>query len=110
MANYIKLTKQEILEKDFEVEYKGYKVEDVDAFLDMISEDYKLFAENEAKKDRKIQELEIAYNQLQEEHTNVLAALKLTKQQQEELAKQGLSSSALVKRISMLEKANSEKD
>ncbi|ARU92013.1 DivIVA domain-containing protein [Spiroplasma clarkii] len=43
MAGYIRYTSKHILEEDFEIEYKGYKCEEVDNFLDGIAEDYKLF-------------------------------------------------------------------
>ncbi|WP_339034636.1 DivIVA domain-containing protein [Spiroplasma endosymbiont of Cantharis rufa] len=104
MADFIKLTKQEILDKDFEVEYKGYKVEEVDAFLDMIAEDYKFFEEKNIKKEKEITTLKENINRLSNELTETLATLKLSESQMEALARAGLNSSDLIKRISNLEK------
>ncbi|QBQ07509.1 cell cycle protein GpsB [Spiroplasma gladiatoris] len=111
MANInAKLSKKEILEKEFEVEYKGYKVEEVDAFLDIVSEDYKYYEDMEIKKDKIIMDLSKKLDDLTEELNQTMATLKLTEQQQEELARKGLNSSALIKRISALEKTNFNKD
>ncbi|WP_342275642.1 DivIVA domain-containing protein [Spiroplasma endosymbiont of Cantharis lateralis] len=104
MADFIKLTKQEIIDKDFEVEYKGYKVEEVDAFLDMIAEDYKFFEEKNIKKEKEIATLKENINRLSNELTETLATLKLSESQMEALARAGLNSSDLIKRISNLEK------
>ncbi|WP_338985443.1 DivIVA domain-containing protein [Spiroplasma endosymbiont of Diplazon laetatorius] len=104
MADYIKLSKQDILDKDFEVEYKGYKVEEVDSFLDMIAEDYKIFTDREIKKDEKIALLEEEVKRVTNDLNQTLANLKLTETQIEELARKGLNSSDLIKRISNLEK------
>ncbi|WP_342258491.1 DivIVA domain-containing protein [Spiroplasma endosymbiont of Dioctria linearis] len=104
MADFIKLTKQEIIDKDFEVEYKGYKVEEVDAFLDMIAEDYKFFEEKDIKKQKEIATLKENINRLSNELTETLATLKLSESQMEALARAGLNSSDLIKRISNLEK------
>ncbi|ALD66178.1 DivIVA domain-containing protein [Spiroplasma cantharicola] len=104
MADFIKLTKQEIIDKDFEVEYKGYKVEEVDAFLDMIAEDYKFFEEKNIKKEKEIATLKENINRLSSELTETLATLKLSESQMEALARAGLNSSDLIKRISNLEK------
>jgi cell division initiation protein len=57
--NYANLNEKDVLEKQFTVEFKGYKVEEVDQFLDRIVEDYSYF-ENEIVK--KGNELEKALN------------------------------------------------
>ncbi|AGR41963.1 DivIVA domain-containing protein [Spiroplasma diminutum] len=104
MADYIKLTKQDIINKDFEVEFKGYKVEEVDSFLDIIAEDYKVFTEREIKREEKITALEENVNRLSNELTQTLATLKLSESQMDALARAGLNSSDLIKRIANLEK------
>ena len=38
--NKITLTPQEILEKDFKIDTRGYRLKEVDEFLDMINSDY----------------------------------------------------------------------
>ena len=41
--NKITLTPQEILEKDFKIDTRGYRLKEVDEFLDMIISDYEQF-------------------------------------------------------------------
>ena len=41
--NKISLTPQEILEKDFKIDTRGYRLKEVDQFLDVIISDYELF-------------------------------------------------------------------
>ena len=41
--NKITLTPQEILEKDFKIDTRGYRLKEVDEFLDMIISDYEKF-------------------------------------------------------------------
>lgn len=40
LANRLKLTTKEILEKEFKIGFRGYKQEEVDKFLDLIIKDY----------------------------------------------------------------------
>ena len=42
-AMKMKLTAQQIVEKDFKKSMKGYNVDEVDTFLNMIIEDYEIF-------------------------------------------------------------------
>ena len=41
--NKISLTPQEILEKDFKIDTRGYRLKEVDQFLDVIISDYEQF-------------------------------------------------------------------
>ncbi|WP_335869666.1 cell division regulator GpsB [Bacillus sp. 2205SS5-2] len=43
LADRVKLTAKDILEKDFKSGMRGYKQEDVDKFLDLIIKDYETF-------------------------------------------------------------------
>ncbi|MER1985380.1 MAG: cell division regulator GpsB [Solibacillus sp.] len=52
MTMDIKLTSDYILEKDFKKSMKGYNIDEVDQFLDMIREDYDTFAEKIAQLER----------------------------------------------------------
>lgn len=104
MANFNKLTKENVVEKEFEIEYKGYKVEEVDSFLDIISEDYKYFIEKDNERTNIITKLKEEINRLVEENKSILANLELNEKQLEKLSRAGLSSSAIIKRIAALEK------
>lgn len=91
MADKIKLTAKDILEKDFKTAMRGYKPEDVDKFLDLIIKDYESFH----------QEIE----ELQQEN------LRLKRQVEESFKKQptpppptGTTNFDILKRLSNLEK------
>jgi DivIVA domain-containing protein len=43
LADKVKLSAKEILEKEFKTGVRGYKQEDVDKFLDMVIKDYETF-------------------------------------------------------------------
>ncbi|AKX34432.1 DivIVA domain-containing protein [Spiroplasma litorale] len=101
---YLKLSKVDIYEKDFEVEYKGYKVEEVDSFLDIVYEDYKYFEESEGKYLKKLKELEDKNKKLIKEIEEKGALLKHSEEELEKLTRSGVNNSAIIKRISNLEK------
>ena len=65
----LNLTPQEILDKEFKVDFKGYDPSDVDGFIDLILEDYQIAEEN-------IQELLDLIANLQEQ-INVLTEEKV---------------------------------
>ncbi|ASP28541.1 hypothetical protein SCORR_v1c07690 [Spiroplasma corruscae] len=106
---YLKLSKTDILEKDFEVEYKGYKVEEVDSFLDMVLEDYKYFEEVEPRFSAKIKELEQKNMKLIKELEEKVSLLRNTEEQLEKLTRSGVNNSSIIKRLSNLEKENYNK-
>lgn len=43
MANKLNLDIQTILDKQFNVDFKGYSATEVDSFLDLVLEDYEIF-------------------------------------------------------------------
>ncbi len=50
------LTAQHILEKEFRVDTKGYRMTEVDVFLDAVYEDYKFFSDKIAKLEAELSE------------------------------------------------------
>ncbi|MGE6629587.1 cell division regulator GpsB [Bacillus sp. NPDC077027] len=91
LADKVKLSAKEILEKEFKTGVRGYKQEEVDKFLDMVIKDYETFH----------QEIE----KLQQEN------LHLTKQLEEAVeagkrqpAQSNTTNSDILKRLSNLEK------
>ncbi len=89
LADKVKLTAKDILEKEFKTAMRGYKPEDVDKFLDLIIKDYETFH----------QEIE----ELQQENMRL-------RKQVEEAAKRPTTQTAgttnfdILKRLSNLEK------
>lgn len=59
----LNLTVEEILNKEFKVDFKGYSAAEVDAFLDLVLDDYQIVEENVAELLSKIETLE---NELKE--------------------------------------------
>lgn len=93
------LTVEEILDKQFNVDFKGYSASEVDGFLDVVLEDYQIFEEN-------IEELTKQIDSLKEE----IESLKAEKRELESKQRvidlsntTSYSSVDLLKRISRLE-------
>lgn len=63
MAKDMNLTAQEIYEKEFHVDLKGYAPAEVDEFLDMVIEDYQEY-------DEKVEELGAAVTRYEEKSKN----------------------------------------
>ena len=53
----VNLTVEEILDKQFNVDFKRYSASEVDAFLDIILEDYQIYEENLDELKSEIQKL-----------------------------------------------------
>ena len=58
MAGKVNLDIQTILDKEFEIDFKGSSSDDVDSFLDLVMEDYQTYQEITAELNQKIAELE----------------------------------------------------
>ncbi len=89
LADKMKLTAKEILEKEFKSGFRGYKQEEVDKFLDLIIKDYET--------------LHQTLDELQQEN------LRLKKQVEENTRRQpvqpaGTTNFDILKRLSNLEK------
>lgn len=98
----IYLTPQEILNKDFKIDAKGYRPQEVDKFLDMVIRDYTEFANiiRKLQSDNKI---------LAEDNEKIKTEYRKLKNMVESASEQtGLTSNYnnvdLLKRISNLEK------
>ena len=95
------LTPQEILEKEFKVDARGYRPQEVDNFLDIIIKDYAEFK-------RIVRGYEKEYQRLSSENANLKAQLRQlqteleTKESDEDNG--AVSNVDLLRRISQLEK------
>ena len=97
----LNLTQDDILEKEFKIDTRGYRLKEVDQFLDLIIEDYGTFIniikKQEMEKDRLTEEVIRLKKQLRDASVNV------------EIAKasgnnQTVNNVDILKRISNLEK------
>ena len=106
MAKDMNLTAQEIYEKEFHVDLKGYAPAEVDEFLDMVIEDYQ-------KYDEKVEELGAAVTRYEETIKELQQQLFALQSENENLNEKvnsdfvnGSSNTVdILKRIARLEKA-----
>jgi DivIVA domain-containing protein len=92
------LTAREILEKDFKIDARGYRPQEVDQFLDMIIKDYVEFETTTKKMMNEIKRLEDENSKLKSENRNLKASLDIAG------SNKGVTNVDLLKRISDLEK------
>lgn len=104
MAKKIQLSPKKILNKQFQIDFKGYSATEVDYFLDTVVEDYETFADmlNESydqieNLQKENEALKMKLNNLEREH--------LIQQDNMKSMEESLSANVdLLKRISNLEK------
>ena len=92
------LTAREILEKDFKIDARGYRPQEVDQFLDMIIKDYVDFETTTKRLVTEIKALESENAKLKAENRNLKASLDIAG------SNKGVTNVDLLKRISDLEK------
>ncbi len=95
------LTSQHVLEKEFRIDTKGYRMSEVDVFLDAVYEDYNLYEEKISKLVRTLNEERARNLALEEEVSRLKTRVELAKGDQ---AKTQNSSVDMLKRLSELEK------
>ena len=94
------LTPQDILEKEFKVDARGYRAQEVDKFLDMIIKDYTEY-------NKMIKSLNREINTLTEENNRLSSELRKLKELEsvaESDSRRSVNNVDLLKRISQLEK------
>ena len=94
----ITLTMQDILEKEFKIDARGYRPQEVDQFLDLIIKDYVDFETTTKRLVTEIKSLESDNAKLKAELRNLKSALEIAN------SNKGVTNVDLLKRISDLEK------
>ena len=92
------LTAKEILDKDFKIDARGYRTQEVDQFLDLIIKDYVDFETTTKRLVTEIKALEADNAKLKAEVRNMKSALEIAN------SNKGVTNVDLLKRISDLEK------
>ena len=92
------LSAREILEKDFKIDARGYRPQEVDQILDMIIKDYVDFETTTKRLVNEIKTLESENAKLKAEIRNLKASLDIAG------SNKGVTNVDLLKRISDLEK------
>ena len=92
------LTAKEILEKDFKIDARGYRPQEVDSFLDMIIKDYVDFEATTKKLLNEIKALEAENEKLRSDVRNLKSSLDIAG------SNKAITNVDLLKRVSDLEK------
>jgi len=104
--NKVTLTPQDILEKEFKIDTRGYRLKEVDQFLDIVIGDYEQFLSLLRDSEREKEELLEEIMSLKQEIRNLKMSI--------EIAKSGDSREVtnvdVMKRLSQLEKIVYGKD
>lgn len=100
MINEVELSVEDILSKEFKVDMKGYRLQEVDKFLDVVIHDYEIF-------NKTIKQLSIEKNELVDENIALKQEIRSLKAKIEVLANTSNDSSTtadVLRRLSNLEK------
>ena len=104
--NKVTLTPQEILEKEFKIDTRGYRLKEVDQFLDIVINDYEQFQtllkESEKEKEELLEEI----MNLKQENRNLKMSIEIAKSGD---AKE-VTNVDVMRRLSQLEKIVYGKD
>ena len=106
--NKITLTPQEILEKDFKIGTRGYRLKEVDEFLDMIISDYEQFYKIIESMEKEKTELLKEIMSLKQELRNVSMDAEIAKNSKSDTME--ITNLDILRRLSNLEKAVFGKD
>jgi len=98
-SDRIALSSAEIFEKEFKIDARGYRMQEVDKFLDMIIHDYNEF-------NSIIKELAIKNNKLLEENEDLKTEIRNLKSDMEAVkySEKEITNVDLIRRVSQLEK------
>ena len=95
----ISLSIQDILEKEFKIDARGYRLQEVDKFLDIVIKDYNEFDNIIKGYDRERKALIAENNALKQEVHNLRSSIEAVKSGEKEI-----TNVDLIRRISQLEK------
>lgn len=112
--NKVTLTPQDILEKEFKIDTRGYRLKEVDQFLDIVIGDYeelfKMIRESEKEKEELLEQI-VA---LKQEIRNLRTSIEIAKGADDNLNNNGFSSAGtnldIMRRLAQLEKIVYGKD
>ena len=100
LEDRIALTKKDILEKDFKLDTRGYRPQEVDKFLDLVIKDYDEYEKIIKKLAVEIKNLESENQSLQAEVRDLKSKLEIAASN----SSKGVTNLDIIKRISELEK------
>lgn len=105
------LSPKDILEKEFKIDTRGYRLKEVDQYLDLIISDYEQFFKILQDKDKEKEELLNEIMSLKQENRNLKTSLEIAKSEEDEMANsKAVSNVDIMRRLSQLEKIVYGKD
>lgn len=106
------LSSKDILEKEFKIDTRGYRLKEVDQYLDLIISDYEQFFKILKEKDQEKEELLDEIMSLKQENRNLKTSLEIAKSSEmdEMSSTKSISNVDIMKRLSQLEKIVYGKD
>ena len=104
------LSSKDILEKEFKIDTRGYRLKEVDQYLDLIISDYDTFFKILREKDKEKEELLDEIMSLKQENRNLKTSLEIAKTNETDEGASGVSNIDILKRLSQLEKIVYKKD
>jgi len=97
------LSSKDILDKEFKIDTRGFRIKEVDAFLDEIIEDYEHFDKVIRDLEREKSELQDEILSLKQEVRNLKTSIEIAKTESDDNEK-NVSNLDVLKRLSQLEK------
>lgn len=104
------LSPKEILEKDFKIDTRGYRLKEVDQYLDLIIGDYETFFKILTEKENEKEELLNEIRSLKQEIRNLKTSLEIAESSDNDESGRNVSNVDIIKRLSQLEKIVYGKD
>ena len=101
LQNKLNLTPQEILEKEFKIDTRGYRLKEVDQFLDLIISDYEEFFQIIKDAEKEKEELLEEIMGLKQEIRNLKMSIEIAKNGDSNASGTNLD---VMRRLSQLEK------
>ena len=102
---HIELTKQDILEKEFKIDARGYRLQEVDKFLDIIIRDYNEYDNIISALENDKRQLANENQELKQEVRDLKLSLQALKVDEKEV-----TNVDIIRRISQLEKIVLDKE
>lgn len=104
------LSPKDILEKEFKIDTRGYRLKEVDQYLDLIIGDYEQFFKILKQYDKEKEELQEEIIRLKQEIRNLKTSIEIAKASDNEDTNKTISNVDVIKRLSQLEKIVYGKD
>lgn len=100
--NKLNLTPDDILEKEFKIDTRGYRLKEVDQYLDLIISDYNTFIDIIKKQEKEKEDLNLEISKLKQELRDANVNVEIAKMSNPNTS--NVSNVDILKRISNLEK------